>query len=136
MDYVGQLREGILEAYTGIVTGLKNTDKGKTLLSKVSYNLFTPTLSVQLLFPHAQSILELVQRSLADDERTDSLLKLALGLIGDLADSFPNGEIKQLLLSEWVASELRSKGRLPSEVRKTMRWAREVRRYSIHLCCR
>jgi importin subunit beta-1 len=29
MDYVSQLREGILEAYTGIVTGLKNTEKGK-----------------------------------------------------------------------------------------------------------
>ncbi len=28
VDYVAQLREGILEAYTGIVTGLKNTPKG------------------------------------------------------------------------------------------------------------
>ena len=28
MDFVSQLREAILEAYTGIVTGFKNTDKG------------------------------------------------------------------------------------------------------------
>lgn len=28
MDYVAQLREGILEAYTGVVTGFKNTEKG------------------------------------------------------------------------------------------------------------
>lgn len=28
VDYVAQLREGILEAYTGIVTAFKNTEKG------------------------------------------------------------------------------------------------------------
>lgn len=27
IDYVNQLREGILEAYVGIVTGLKDTEK-------------------------------------------------------------------------------------------------------------
>ena len=32
MDYVGQLREGILEAYTGIVTGLKKTEKSKFII--------------------------------------------------------------------------------------------------------
>jgi hypothetical protein len=53
-------------------------------------------------------------------------VKLAYGLLGDLADCFPNGEIKHLLLSEWVASELRSKLRMPTETKKTLRWAREV----------
>jgi importin subunit beta-1 len=33
VDYVSQLREGILEAYTGIVTGLKNTENGMHYLS-------------------------------------------------------------------------------------------------------
>jgi importin subunit beta-1 len=108
VDYVSQLREGILEAYTGIVTGLKNTEK------------------VGLLLPHAQSILDLIQRCLSDDERTDTLVKLAFGLIGDLADSFPNGQLKQLLLQEWIASELRNKRGLSAEAKKTMRWAKEM----------
>ena len=31
VEYVASLREGILEAYTGIVTGLKNTEKCMSL---------------------------------------------------------------------------------------------------------
>jgi len=108
VDYVSQLREGILEAYTGIVTGLKNTEK------------------VGLLLPHAQNIVELIQRCLSDDERTDTLVKLAFGLIGDLADSFPNGQLKQLLLQEWIASELRNRRGLSADAKKTMRWAKEM----------
>ncbi|KAF8638413.1 hypothetical protein AX17_002220 [Amanita inopinata Kibby_2008] len=108
VEYVGQLREGILEAYTGIVTGLKKTEK------------------VNLLLPHVQAVLELLHRCFQDEERTDSLTKLAYGLLGDVADCFPNGEIKPLLLVNWVAQELRSKHRMPAETKKTMRWAREM----------
>lgn len=81
-----------------------------------------------MLLNHVQTILELVQRCLADEDRSDSVVKLSLGLVGDLADSFPNGEIKQLLLAEWLAQALRSKARLSSETKKTLRWAREVRK--------
>ncbi|EJD04944.1 ARM repeat-containing protein [Fomitiporia mediterranea MF3/22] len=108
LDYVTSLREGILEAYTGIVVGFKNTEK------------------VQMLLPYAQSMLELVQRCLADEERPESLVKLAYGLVGDLADAFPNGQIKQLLLSEWLAQSLRQKARLSGDAKKTARWAREM----------
>jgi importin subunit beta-1 len=79
-----------------------------------------------LLLPHAPSIFELIQRCLTDDERTDSLVKLAFGLVGDLADSFPNGQLKQLLLQEWIANELRNRRGLGADAKKTMRWAKEV----------
>lgn len=108
MDYVGQLREGILEAYTGVVTGLKKTE------------------GVNLLVPHVPAILDLVQRSLAEEERIDSLLRLSYGIIGDLADCFPQGQVKQYLLQPWVVAELRAKQRMDPETKKTMRWAREV----------
>ncbi|KNZ75553.1 Importin subunit beta-1 [Termitomyces sp. J132] len=121
VDYVGQLREGILEAYTGIVTGLKKTPKGTFPNS----TLWTPHL-IGILLPYAQDILTLIQRCLADEERTDSLVRLCYGLLGDLADSFPGGQLKQILLHPWIASELRSKNRMPPETKKTMRWAREM----------
>lgn len=121
-----QLREGILEAYTGIVGGFKNTEKGT---SDVFIGLFVVLIypAAGLLLPHVPSILELVQKALADSERTESTIRLAIGLIGDLADTFPGGEIKQYLLAEWIASELRSRGRgVNAETKKTIRWAREV----------
>ncbi|KAG9310985.1 armadillo-type protein [Chiua virens] len=108
VEYVIQLREGILEAYTGVVAGFKNTE------------------NVQLLLPHSANILELVQRCLADDDRSETTVKLCFGLMGDLADCFPNGQLKQLLLSEWIASDLRNKRGMSAETKKTMRWAREM----------
>ena len=84
------------------------------------------TFLAVLLLSHSQSILELVQRCLADDERSDTLTRTAYGLIGDLAECFSGGQLKQLFLSQWVANELRSRARMPEETRKTMRWAREV----------
>ena len=44
MDYVGQLREGILEAYTGIVTGLKKTEKSTSFIicAKIFYSDMLP----------------------------------------------------------------------------------------------
>jgi importin subunit beta-1 len=79
-----------------------------------------------LLLSHASSILDLIRRCLADEERTDVLMRLSYGLIGDLADCFPQGQLKQLLLANWIGAELRARHRMPEETKKTMRWAREV----------
>lgn len=70
--------------------------------------------------------MDLIRRALEDEDRTEAALKLAVGLIGDLADTFPSGEIKEFLLADWVAIALKNKSRVSSESRKTMRWAREA----------
>ncbi|KAI0045184.1 karyopherin Kap95 [Auriscalpium vulgare] len=108
IDYISSLREGILEAHTGIITGLKKTDK------------------VALLLPHVDAILELVRSVLADENGGEALDKLGYGVIGDLAESFPNGQIKPSLQTEWVASALGSRHRYASDTKKTIRWAREM----------
>jgi importin subunit beta-1 len=124
MDYVAQLREGILEAYTGVVTGFKNTEK--CLYFPCRHILMLTSSLAPALLPHVPSILELVHQCLADEERSDSVVKLSFGLIGDLADCFPNGQIKEHLLEEWIAHEFRSKRGMQQETKKTLRWAREV----------
>ena len=81
---------------------------------------------VNVLLPYVPSILELVQHCAADDDRSESTIKMCYGLIGDLADSYSNGQIKQLLLAEWVVQTLRSKVRVTQDTKATMRWAKEV----------
>lgn len=63
---------------------------------------------------------------LADDERTEPVVKLCYGLIGDLADAFHGGQLKQLFLQPWIVAELKARHRMNPDVKKTMRWAREV----------
>lgn len=71
-------------------------------------------------------MMDLIRRTLEDDEKTETALKLSIGLIGDLADTFPNGQIKEFLLTDWVAIALKNKSRVSAETKRTMRWAREV----------
>jgi importin subunit beta-1 len=53
-------------------------------------------------------------------------MRLSYGLIGDLADCFPQSQLKQLLLANWIGAELRARHRMLEDTKKTMRWAREV----------
>jgi importin subunit beta-1 len=109
VDYVNQLREGIIEAYVGIVTGMRTGQKGPVVL------------------PWVPTILELIHRSMVDEERPETVFKLALGLIGDLAETFPNGEIRDLLLEEWLVNTLKSKNRgIGPETKRTLKWAKEM----------
>ena len=125
IDYIGELRKGILEAYTGVVTGLKNTEKGECLAHLFWKRVIIP-IPAPLLLNYAQRILELIHKCLSDEEKDDTTMKLCYGLIGDLADAFPAGQLKQVFLTPWLASEMRSKHRMSSETKKTLRWARDV----------
>ncbi|KAK4052277.1 karyopherin Kap95 [Microbotryomycetes sp. JL221] len=110
VDYINGLRESILEAYTGIVGGLKTGGKADILL------------------PHVNSILTFLHLSLTDQDRTESILKNSIGLLGDLAEAFPNGQLKEPLSQGWVGDVLKA-GRTKmgsSETKKISKWAKEM----------
>ncbi|CAE6374486.1 unnamed protein product [Rhizoctonia solani] len=112
VDYVAQLREGILDAYVGIVAGFKSADKPEPLL------------------PYVPTMLGLCARALSDEERPDTIVRAAFGLIGDLADLYSKGQIKQLLTEGWLTSALQQKPKgAPQETKRVLKYAREsVRR--------
>jgi importin subunit beta-1 len=67
LDYMMDLRYGILEAYTGIIQGLKEDNKG------------------ELMLPFVPAMMEFIARIVADENRYENVTRACAGVIGDLA---------------------------------------------------
>ncbi|CAG2181962.1 unnamed protein product, partial [Oppiella nova] len=76
--YLNELRENCLEAYTGIVQGLKGDAE-------------VPNPEVQLIQQHIQYMVHFVLTIANDPEITDSLIAACAGLLGDLCAAFGPG---------------------------------------------
>ena len=72
IDYLNELREGCLEAYTGIVQGLKgeNAVPGQ------------PSADVKLIQPHVSFMIDFITAISQDQDRSDGCLSACAGLIG------------------------------------------------------
>ncbi|MQL94569.1 hypothetical protein Taro_027223, partial [Colocasia esculenta] len=69
LEYTNQLRNGILEAYSGIFQGFKSSPK------------------TQLLLPYAPHILQYLDSLYMEKDMDDVVMKNAIGFLGDLADT-------------------------------------------------
>lgn len=107
LEYTNLLRNGILEAYSGILQGFKNTSKA------------------QLLVPHARHILSFIDSIYQEKDMDDAVMKTAIGVLGDLADTLASGAaslIQQFpscrdLLSECLSSDDHS-------IKQSAEWAK------------
>ena len=72
VEYINSLRVAILEAYTGIIQGLKEAKKQDSVI------------------PALETIVELLERSTNDEQKSEEVLKAAVGLLGDLGQIFGN----------------------------------------------
>jgi len=89
IDYVYLLRDGILEAYTGIIQGLKDGGRDEVLL------------------PYIENIMVFLEMLAADPDIDESVLGKAIGCIGDVAsclgsrvrDSLAKPFVQTLLLA-------------------------------------
>ncbi|TAQ89883.1 hypothetical protein B7494_g1838 [Chlorociboria aeruginascens] len=109
-DYVISLREGIMDAWGGIIGAMKSD--GKT----------------QLLQPYVESIFSLLNIVWLDQNKSDALMRSSMGVIGDLADAFPHGEFSAYYRAEWLTAMIKeTKTNREFQIRtiETARWARE-----------
>ncbi|KAJ2900480.1 putative importin subunit beta-1 protein [Zalerion maritima] len=109
-DYVISLREGIMDAWGGIINAMKMSGKAN------------------LLQEYIPSILTLLSKIYNDVNRSEALMRASMGVIGDLCDAFPNGEIAPLLREDWLTAlikQTKTNREFSSRTTEVARWARE-----------
>lgn len=76
IDYINELREGCLEAYTGIVQGLKGDGTNVN------------PADVQVVFPHVTHMIQFITHIAQDPHHSDANIGACAGLVGDLITVF------------------------------------------------
>ena len=71
IDYLNELREGWLEAYAGIIQGLKGDG-----------NVNNPAPELQMVQPHVQYIVQFITVIAQDSEHSDGTVAACAGLVG------------------------------------------------------
>ncbi|KAI9831027.1 MAG: hypothetical protein M1819_005265 [Sarea resinae] len=110
IDYVISLREGIMDAWGGTILAFKASNK------------------THLLQPYIEPIFQLLSIVWQDQHRSEGLLRSSMGVIGDLADAFPNGEYAHHFRADWILAmikETRTNREFSPRTVDTARWARE-----------
>jgi len=109
-DYVVSLREGIMDAWGGIIGAMKVSQK------------------TQVLQQYVQAIFHVLNLIAGDNNRSESLMRASMGVIGDLADAYPNGELVDAFRQEWLTAmikETKTNREFQPRTIETARWARE-----------
>lgn len=109
-DYVISLREGIMDAWGGIIGAMKTGEK------------------TTLLQPYVESVFQLLNAVWIDQNKSDSLMRSSMGVIGDLAEAFPNGEFSTMYRADWLSAmikDTRQNREFQTRTIETARWARE-----------
>jgi importin subunit beta-1 len=108
VDYVNQLRETILEAYTGIFQGLRD---GNLL---------------NLLKPYLGGVLQFLELLAMDQHRDDLVLGRAVGLIGDISQMMGSA-VRAELTKDYVKLLIQEALQSGDEtVNETARWTLDV----------
>ena len=108
IEYVNSLREGILEAYTGIVQGMKDGDKAAALM------------------PYTEAIFVFLDNLSQDPTRDIEVLSKCCGLIGDVASTVGPG-VKEYLQRPSIAQLLQDGHSTGDEtIMETCSWANAV----------
>ncbi|KAL1123674.1 hypothetical protein AAG570_001447 [Ranatra chinensis] len=116
VDWLSELRDGVVEAYSGIIQGLKGDDT-------------TPNPDIELMERHVPFIVQFITIIAVDDIKNDNTTSVCAGLIGDLCSAFGSKVVH--LLDVEAINELLALGRRSrtSKTKMLAGWAvKEIRK--------
>eukprot|EP01006_Ploeotia_vitrea_P006516 TRINITY_DN13463_c0_g1_i1.p1 TRINITY_DN13463_c0_g1~~TRINITY_DN13463_c0_g1_i1.p1 ORF type:complete len:380 (+),score=24.45 TRINITY_DN13463_c0_g1_i1:146-1141(+) len=106
IEYINTLRESILEAYTGIVQGLKDAKKEG------------------IVVPAIEQIVNLIHKATSDNHCVPSVLKAAIGLLGDLGSAYGNRMYQ--IFSQPYIMQLLQEGRTFEDLQTIVNWTQGI----------
>jgi importin subunit beta-1 len=89
IDFVCDIRESLLEAYTSIVQGFKDDQQALISLSQ-----------------YVNQITEFISIVASDPNRSDAMVRAAIGLVGDLVDTYKS-QMLPILRNDWLMRFIR-----------------------------
>lgn len=118
IDYLNELREGVLEAYTGIVQGLRG-----------EMSTTCPDAAIALVEPHVPFIIQFITSIAQDREHSEGNISASVGLLGDLVTVF-GATLLPMVETEPITEFLVKARRSRSEKTKTLaNWtSKEIRK--------
>ncbi|XP_076167592.1 importin subunit beta Fs(2)Ket isoform X2 [Ptiloglossa arizonensis] len=118
IDYLNELREGVLEAYTGIVQGLRGDESNPC-----------PDTAVALVEPHVPFIIQFITTVAQDREHSEGNISASVGLLGDLITVF-GAKLLPMVETEPLTELLNKAKRSHTQKTKTLAiWAtKEIRK--------
>lgn len=106
-EFVNQLREGIFEAYTGIIQGLKADRKAAAMLQYVEH------------------IVSFAQHVTQDKDRSEDVTRVMVGVLGDIAHSL-GSQVRTLVQRPFVEQLIAECAAFPDPAaQETAAWARQ-----------
>eukprot|EP00929_Paragymnodinium_shiwhaense_P119155 TRINITY_DN9102_c0_g1_i3.p1 TRINITY_DN9102_c0_g1~~TRINITY_DN9102_c0_g1_i3.p1 ORF type:complete len:869 (+),score=201.79 TRINITY_DN9102_c0_g1_i3:154-2760(+) len=107
IEYLNSLREGVLEAYTGIIHGLRDANK------------------LHLFKEHVNTVIFLVKEITEDPSHSDSVMRAAVGVIGDLIMVFQQELTAHLGQAPFLVQLVEYASRCQDDrMQKTAQWLR------------
>ncbi|OVF07453.1 putative importin subunit beta-1 [Clavispora lusitaniae] len=116
IDYVNSVKEAVLDCYVGVVSSLSSQPEAL-------YTILGP-------------VFRLIEQIAGDVElaTNESTARSAVGLLGDIAAMYPDGQLKEFYSQEWITwfiKKTRSNTTFSQQTKDAARWARDRQKRQI-----